>query len=255
MSVTRPYFRIARQLVDGSYKNSGNGGYVRHPKYANDPEHYVRAYLLLEKDLKELFDYVEPAEQNRDCYSYRIHELLLRACVEVEANCKAILLENGYKKRVVNGKERDLNMLDYIKIEQSHKLSEFEVRVPTWSGAGELRTPFLAWRVSGPLDWYRAYNETKHDRHTAFRNATFGHMLDAVCGCLTIISAQFLDEDYSSQSGRLVVEEPDDGSEEAIGGYFRIKFPQSWPVSDRYDFDWWHTLKEDPDPFQQYPYP
>jgi hypothetical protein len=42
--------------------------------------------------------YVEPADKNLECYSYRIHALLLRACIELEANCKAILKENGYSK-------------------------------------------------------------------------------------------------------------------------------------------------------------
>jgi len=249
MSVTQPYYRTARQLLDGSYKYGGNGRYVLHPLYAKDPKHYVRAYLLLQKDLEEIFDYVEPSDQNLHCYSYRIHELLLRACVEVEANCKAILVENGYSK----GKGKDLDMTDYRKIEQSHKLSEFAVRVPTWSGADDLRTPFVAWGAGNPLAWYQAYNATKHDRHTAFRNATFEHMLDAVCGCLIILSAQFIDEDYSSQDVRIVTGGPSDGTSEAIGGYFRVKYPQNWPASDRYDFDW-TTLGKQANPFQQYPY-
>jgi hypothetical protein len=254
MSVSRPFRRTSRQLLDGSYAHSGNGRYVLDPRYAQDPEHYVRAYLLLQKDLEELFDYVEPSEQNLCCYSYRIHELLLRACVEVEANCKAILVENGYQKPNVKGKQKDLDMTDYIKIEQSHKLSEFQVRMPIWSGAGEWRTPFSAWNAAaGGLVWYQIYNASKHDRHTAFKKATFEHMLDAVCGCLAILSAQFQHQDFSLQSGSISLEGPNDGTFDAIGGYFRVKYPQ-WPVSDRYDFTW-HTLPKDSDPFQQYPYP
>jgi hypothetical protein len=67
-----------------------------HPKYAQSPEHYVRAFLMILNDLQEILDFVEPADQNLSCYSYRIHALLLRACIEVEANCKAILKENRY---------------------------------------------------------------------------------------------------------------------------------------------------------------
>ena len=93
------------------------------PRYAQDPEHYVRAYLLLQKDLEELFDYVEPSDQNLNCYSYRTHELLLRACVEVEANCKAILLENGYPKP-----RDDMNRNDYIKHREWFR--PFAVAVP-----------------------------------------------------------------------------------------------------------------------------
>jgi hypothetical protein len=74
-------------------------------------------FLILLKDLQELFDYVEPADKNLSCYSYRIHALSRRACVEVEANCKAILKENGYTK------SGDWNMGDYKKIEKTHLLS------------------------------------------------------------------------------------------------------------------------------------
>jgi hypothetical protein len=250
MSVSRPYRRTARQLIDGTYTHSGNGRYVLDPRYAKDPEHYVRAYLLLQKDLLELFDYVEPSDQNRDCYSYRIHELLLRACIEVEANCRAVLLENGYKRK----RRGQLDMDDYKKIEQSHMLSGYQIRVPTWSGAAGLRTPFSAWGAGGTLTWYQTYNTTKHDRHAAFSQATFEHVLDAVCGCLTILSAQFQHQDFSGQSGSLGIGWPDDGMSDAIGGYFRVKYPQNWPISERYDFSW-HILEKDPDPFQQYHYP
>jgi len=95
MAINRPYRRTCRQFVDGTYKGSL---YVKHPSFAQSPEHYVRAFLLILKDFQELFYYVEPADKNLSCYSYRIHALLLRACVEVEANCKAILKENGYSK-------------------------------------------------------------------------------------------------------------------------------------------------------------
>jgi hypothetical protein len=77
-------------------------------------------------------------------------------------------------------------------------------------------------------------------------------MLDAVCGCVVILSAQFLGEDFSSQPSRLVTEGSNDGMEEAIGGYFRVKYPQ-WPKSERYLFDW-RQLGKEPDPFLEYPY-
>ncbi len=213
-----------------------------------DPQHYVRAFLLIQKDVLELFDYVEPAEQNLQTYSYRIHELLLRACVEVEANCKAILLENGYKK------QGDLRMSDYIKIEKSHRLSEYKVRVPIWNGSSGTRTPFSAWAENGSLSWYQAYNATKHDRHAEFKSATFENMIDAVCGHLAILSAQFRDHDYSPQSGAILWDGSSDGMSDAIGAFFRVEFPQSWSSAERYHFDW-QTLRQEADPFQEYDYP
>jgi len=247
MPVNHPYRRTCRQFVNGSYTEGGRWQYMIHPKFAKAPEHYVRAFLLLLKDLQELFDYIEPADKNLLCYSYRVHALLLRACVEVEANCKAILKENGYSK------SGDMNMGDYKKIDKTHLLSLYQVKAPNWSGTQGLRTPFLAWSTGGPLPWYQAYNTTKHDRHTEFEEATFGHLMDACCGVLVLLSAQFETNDFSPGNTLVAVGGPDDGMESGIGGYFRVKFPGNWPQDLRYDFDW-QAIKNDPDPFQTIDY-
>lgn len=142
MPIDRPYHRTCRQFIDGEYQEGGRGGYMIHPKFAQSPAHYVRAFLLILKDVQELFDYVEPADKNLQCYSYRIHALLLRACVEVEANCKAILQENGYSRA------GDWNMNDYRKVEHTHRLSKYEVEVPHWSGSAALRRQFSRGRLA-----------------------------------------------------------------------------------------------------------
>jgi hypothetical protein len=127
MVVSRPFRRTVRQFTDGSYAEGGRAGYIRHPRFALDPEHYVRAFFVIQKDLLELFDYIEPADANRQCYSYRIHELFIRACIEVEANFKAILSENGYTRG------GDWNMRDdYRKCEASHFMSAYQIKLPVW---------------------------------------------------------------------------------------------------------------------------
>jgi hypothetical protein len=247
MSVNRPYRRTCRQFVDGSYTEGGRWAYIIHPKFAKSPGHYVRAFLLLLKDLQELFDYIEPADSNLSCYSYRIHSLLLRACIEVEANCKAILKENGYTK------SRDMSMDDYKKINTTHRLSSYQVKVPYWSGTKDTRAPFAVWATGGTLPWYKAYNTTKHDRHVEFEEATFDHLIDACCGVLVILSAQFETNDFSPGNTLLALEGPNDGMESGIGEYFRVKFPDDWPQDLRYEFDW-QQLKDEPDPFQNIDY-
>jgi hypothetical protein len=247
VSFDRPYRRCYRQFVDGRYAEGGRSGYVLHPKFAQSPEHYVRAFLILLKDLQELFDFVQPADKNLDCYSYRIHALLLRACIEVEANCKAVLKENGYSKT------GDWNMGDYKRIERTHLLSEYQVKVPSWSGIGATRSPFLQWASGGKLPWYQAYNTTKHDRHSQFGEATFERLIDSCCGLLVILSAQFGTNDFSPGDTLIASEGPGDGMESGIGGYFRVRFPSNWPIELRYDFDW-QKLKSEQDPFQQIDY-
>src|SRR5262245_2566545 len=89
MAVSKPFRRTVRQWTDGPYSEEGRSRYIDHPRFAEAREHYIRGFLLIQKDLQTLFDYVEPSDHNLHCHSFRIHELLLRTCVEVEANCKA----------------------------------------------------------------------------------------------------------------------------------------------------------------------
>jgi hypothetical protein len=196
MPVNRPYRRTCRQFVDGNYTEGGRWQYMIHPKFAESPEHYVRSFLLLLKDLQDLFDFVEPADENLSCYSYRIQALLLRACIDVEANCKAILKENGYERKDKFGKDT-MNMADYKKINVTHRLSSYQVKVPYWGGTKNIRSPFSAWLTGSVLPWYEAYNTTKHDRHAGFKEATFENLLDACCGVLVLLSAQFETNDFS----------------------------------------------------------
>lgn len=248
MPVDRPYYRTCRQFVDGEYSKGGRWQYMVHPKFAQSPEHYVRAFLLLLKDLRDLFDYVEPADRNLRCYSYRIHSLLLRACVEVEANCKAILRENGYKPH------GNLSMTDYKKIEKTHFLSGYKVKAPNWSGEKAIRTPFQAWEDGGLLPWYDAYNAAKHDRHAQFEAATFEQLIDAVCGLLVLLSAQFATNDFTPGETYLSIGNVyGDGMKSGIGGYFRVAFPTNWPMALRYDFDW-QALANEAEPFQKIDY-
>lgn len=247
MPVNRPYRRTYRQFVDGRYTEGGRAGYVLHSKFANSPAQYVRAFLLLLKDLQDLFDYIEPADRNLSCYSYRIHALLVRACVEVEANCKAILKENGYTKA------SDMNMGDYKKIDVTHRLSSYEVKLPYWNGSNYLRRPFEPWSTGRSLRWYQAYNTTKHDRHIEFEEATFEYLIDACCGILVILSAQFGTNDFTPGDTLISIGGRHDGMETGIGTYFRVKFPDDWPFEMRYAFDW-QLLKDESDPFQTIDY-
>jgi hypothetical protein len=181
----------------------------------------------------------------------RILELLLRICVEVEANCKAILKENGY-----GGDENNWRMKDYKKLNATHRLSAYKVRFPVWHGAENVRTPFLPWSSGDGLDWYNAYNQTKHNRHTQFEQANFGNLLDAMAGLVVLIASQFYTHDFSTRPTNWVDSIDEQYLAEhlgefsiAIGGYFHVKFPNDWPVEERYSFDW-NRLKTEADPFQ-----
>jgi hypothetical protein len=241
--VSRPYFLCVRPGMDGHYSKGGRSRYITHPLFAPDGRHYLRAYGVLLSDLLRLFEYVEPADSNEGTYSYRCLELLIRACGEVEANCRAILDANGYAR------DGQWNMADYRKLETTHRLSKYRIRLPSWRGARSARIPFDAWSTGKSLAWFDAHHGGKHNRHAEFERANLGNVVDAVAAVAVLLSAQLLNEDFGP--AYMVCESSfDDAYESAVGGYLQVRFPDDWPLEQRYDFKW-PDLEEAEEPFQK----
>lgn len=203
---------------------------------------------MLQADLIKLFEYVEPAEVNFSCYSFRIHELLVRACIEIEANFKAILRENDYVK------SGNWNIQDYQKTEASHFLSEYQIKPPDFLDRSYTFRPYKNWENNGSLSWYQAYNSSKHDRHNQFQEANFENLLNAICGLFVLIAAQFHTEDLSGGPDLLTVGNgANDGFDTVAGGLFRVKFPNRGTFNEMYDFQH-DEITDEASFFQSYKY-
>ena len=194
MSQSKPFHRNYRGFVTSA--NSGYSGcaYIVDRSYSESPEHYVRAFLLIQSDLQRLFEFVEPSDTNLSAYSYRIHELFMRTCIEIEANFKAILKENIFNPTDKNGDprpEKRWNIHDYRKVNKTHHLSAYKVHIPIWEGTSSVYEPFKQWSSSKDLSWYQAYNKSKHDRRFEFKEANLENLLNSVAGLLVLLSSQF----------------------------------------------------------------
>lgn len=228
--IDKPFFRTIRQFSGGDYAEGGKSDYISLPAYADNPLSDIRSYLLVQNSLLELFEFIEPAENNRKVFSLKLRELLLRSCTEFESNCKSILRANKYTSK----KEKDWNIKDYKKINTSHFLSDYEIELPLWVGNGKVRKPFYKWGEGKSLEWYDAYNSSKHDRANQLDQASLENAIDSVCGLLVILSAQYYIETFSGPDYLIATRVPSD-YEVAIGNYFRIKFP-TIPNNQRYNF-------------------
>lgn len=246
-------------MKPGANYGYSNWAYVVDRSYASVPEHYVRAFLLIQNDLQRLFEYIEPADQNLQTYSYRIHELLMRCCIEVEANFKVILKENKFNPVDKWGgarPEKYWKISDYKKINKSHHLSSYKIHIPIWSGGSKEIEPFSDWNSANKdtLSWYTAYNDSKHDRQKQFPQANFENLLNAVSGLLVVLSSQFGTESFSPGSESLGLNTDSYyETEPALGGFFHIEFPNDWPANEMYDFDW-SILKTKQDRFNKIDY-
>ena len=174
MPIQKPFYRTCRPFLNGEYTKGGRWQYMLHKNFSHYPQHYERAFLLIQQDLQELFAYVEPSDINLKTYSHRIQQLLMRTCVEIEANFTAILMENEYPKQITKKKDpKSWTICDYHLINFSHRLSSFAARMPGWYGKQGVRKPFQNWENNHKLEWYQAYNASKHDRQNNFSNFLF----------------------------------------------------------------------------------
>ncbi|ODS57086.1 MAG: hypothetical protein ABS40_05850 [Agrobacterium sp. SCN 61-19] len=254
MPLDKPYYLTYRPMIDGPNAGYSRWAYIRDPYYARSPGHYVRAYLLIQKDLERLFEYVEPSPEAELTFSFRIHELLMRTCIEVEANFKAILDANIYTPAINRFQQPIYNMSVYKKVNASHHLSSYEVMLPLWNGPRKILKPFEGWNTGKGIDWYQAYNASKHDRLQEFKQANMGALISAVSGLLVLISSQFQDQDFSAGDDLISLGGMDYHDMSAsTGSLFRIAYPNDWPDGQKYDFDW-AKLRGDPDRFQRFNY-
>lgn len=257
MPCNKPFHRNFRNVVDRSNSGYSQWAYIVDPEYAIAPEHYLRSFFLIQGDLIRLFEYIEPADENLKAYSYRTHELLMRTCIEIEANFKAILRENSYRPTDRKGRtipEKKWTIKNYQIINKTHHLASYRVHVPIWNGSHSMFVPFAEWEHDNQLSWYDAYNKSKHDRLQQFKMANLTNLLNAVTGLLVVLSSQFHTQTFSAASTGLAIsiDEYYEG-QAALGDFFRIEFPTDWSDDELYDFDW-SVLKNEEQRFDKIDY-
>ncbi len=255
MGLKRPFYRTIRKLTG---PNGGHyGPFVYDRDYAIAPEHYVRAFMIIQKDLVQLFEYIEPTDSNLETYSYRTHELFMRTCIETEANFKAILKANTFNPKHRDGRDRPekkWNIHDYKKVNTSHHLSSYTVHIPIWRGDHSSFRPFSEWNDDQPLSWYQAYNSSKHDRHNSFGQANLRNLLNSISALLVLLSSQFGREEFSpAMPGLAVTGVSYYSTTPALGDFFHIDYPDDWEESELYDFTW-RDIRDQPDKFVKFNY-
>ena len=225
-----PYHRCYRPIRGADGYSIEEHNYLVDHSYAKHPEKYVRAFLQLQQEMKNLFLFIEPGDNNLKTYSDQIYQLLVRICIEVESNFKAILKENIY-----SGQEKDWRMKDYRKIDNSHKLSDYQVTMPVWDGKKNTFQPFMGWKNSSKLEWYSAYNTVKHNRAERLKAANFENLMNAFCGLFVVLTAQFKTQEYSTMPIHVSAEGYNSYYEGrfGIGDMLQAKYPE-WAEDEKY---------------------
>lgn len=254
MSTTKPYKRLWRPLKGynslsrhWSYDHPvASLDYLRDDVFVNQAEmrSLVTTAHLIIHDLYELFNYIEPSDNNISVYSHRIFELFLRTATEFESNCKSILMDNNYPKNV-----KKMDILDYYKIASVARLQEYRVIFHRWESVKEFK-PFDNWNpaAQAPLAWYQSYNTVKHNRYSHFIEANFGNLMNSIAGLLCILHAQCGDNMQAACYEGISIAQSSEALVET--GTFTIIVP-TFPEAEQYEFIW-DTLKNDPTPVANY---
>jgi hypothetical protein len=138
---------------------------------------YLNYYLLLEKNLEDIFKYIEPDKVNFKAYSLENAKLLLLIGSEVDILMKEILPSGGNMDQY---RAETLRSPDY-----GAKFYRKKVFIEKYGL--EAKSPWINFRNNKNPDWWRAYNNVKHDRFNNFKDANLQNVINALCGLFVIV--------------------------------------------------------------------
>ena len=147
-----------------------------------------QSLLLLVQRLDELLHFIEPTADSLTAYSHKARELLILACTEVENYWGSFLKIAG-----TTAPKSGFTTNDYVKLLGPLNLEDYQITLPRYAPVSPLR-PFLGWSAAKPtqsLPWYDAYNKTKHDRASHFKDASLINCIVSVAASLVVFSVRF----------------------------------------------------------------
>jgi len=91
-----------------------------------------------------------------------------------------------------------LKLPEYQRVyEKYYELSENTVNVPHGLGNAQILKPFNNFNKEQP-EWWKAYNETKHNFYTSMEKANLGNALNLLAGLLVLNALHFCSKYYLS---------------------------------------------------------
>ncbi len=139
---------------------------------------YWQHFLALEADFASTARYVELSKQNFATFSVEYAKLLLAIGSEVDVLCKVICEK-------IDSAARRGNINDYRTCITAHsQIASESVYVRRY---GLDFTPWAAWASGRNPDWWRSYNNVKHERDSHFHEANLEHCSNAIAGLFVAV--------------------------------------------------------------------
>ena len=141
--------------------------------------HYWQYFVALESDLAKATRYVEIAESNMATYSVEFARLILSAGSEIDVLAKVLCDQHQLPVSPQN--------IDGYRKAITGRFAEFvwlQIRVPRYA----LQVlPWRTWHDGKNPEWWRAYNDIKHERHINFAHATLKNALHSMAGLFSLV--------------------------------------------------------------------
>jgi len=138
-------------------------------------------YYSLEDDLISVSRYVELSEENFETHSIHFVRLLLAAASEVDVVAKKLC-----GQILAGSSARNINEYCAMIVPAFAAIptvvfgvSATKIRIQPWQAWGNIP-------AANP-DWWRAYNDVKHERHKYFRKANLLNAMSAIAGLYCLI--------------------------------------------------------------------
>ena len=156
------------------------------------PKHHWNYFLAIEQDLEKLSRYIEFSGVNLNTYSIELTHILLSASSEVDVIIKQLC------ELIAPASPRE-NINQYKVIIQQN-LNSFINEEISINRFGLKYKPWINWNGAQNPDWWRSYNNVKHQRNNFFSEANLQNTINAV-GALLITVIYYYKFAFSYEAG------------------------------------------------------
>ena len=150
-------------------------------------------FLAVEEDLHRLSRFIEFTDDNFETYSIELTRILFAASADVDVVAKQLCEQVRPGCNVSN-----INNYKDVLVTDLPVLTETEVQIPRH---GLTLIPWANWSGDSNPDWWRAYNDVKHNRHARYQSANLKNTLNAIAGLFLLLLFLYKDQ---AESGQLV---------------------------------------------------
>lgn len=150
-------------------------------------------YLSLASDLGHVARYVEIDKENFQVFSLEFARLLLATGSEIDVVAKLLC-----HKYCPAGKHKNIDDYRDTLKQFASGICDVEIAMPRYHLTF---VPWKDWETDKNPDWWKAYNDVKHQRDKYYKKANLGVCLKSLAGLCVLVSYLYYKERISNGPG------------------------------------------------------